>query len=634
MSAESAVHSLISQLKSLSSSYRGSTYALIDGADTLLASLHAPAVTDIEFESNPDTADLVRVPRPPTIKTIRPLLPPTPPLLQEVEGTIAHLGSAGSSLPDAPDLTLPGPVTTQVPLHPVWSTAAPSPGQRPTSPDFSDPEEPAAPALTEPRAVSVSAMSGTPPEVPMPDFADFTGDYWAEFTAGLQLVGPDLGRLLLMIRSWHPNITELDALLASRLRAILAGTETAVTDTWETAAYGLKEQETASARREALQVVDDAPGLMAATGMPSGGLARARLAAELAALQTLTVAAGEVANRRADIEVTHTQWAMKLIAQWVDAAFSLQLQTIGWQMKAMRVALEGGEAALNAELKLLEFKEKELAFIQRYNETQVRRVKSIVELQKNQIVALKIAVASNQLAATYNEHQTQVLRVAMGLLETRLQRWQSHLDWRETAGRWELLALRRYQINVAGHAANVRSAAADYAVLNAQIDGDTALARGETAKVHRYRAQIKAWAADIDAQVGAAQAATLHNQALLNQFDAELSAKLAELKSLDEVTRLAVEALMAGYQAEENEMLLQFDSQSLANVTALDAAGRDLADQQVRLLDDLKQYELRVRQAQTAGKIMDAGAATLGGIALHAYAGLNSVGAKALREYG
>jgi hypothetical protein len=55
--------------------------------------------------------------------------------------------------------------------------------------------------------------------------------------------------------------------------------------------------------------------------------------------------------------------------------------------------------------------------------------------------------------------------------------------------------------------------------------------------------------------------------------------------------------------------------------------------EQTELMNELKAYQLRLAQAEATGRNMDQGAATLGGIASTAYAGLNSVGTKTITEF-
>jgi hypothetical protein len=626
MTVESAVNSLISNLKSISSSTRGQATNLVTQAGAAFNGVAPPKLNPIQFEAERTTTGAVRVPKPPNVGDITPFENP------EFSGLQDITPFTGRFTDDPPKINLPGPIVSSLKRLPEFNSAPPSIPTLIVNPDFSlATQEPHAPDLILPGEFRTNPLSGNPPDVPKPEFDEFGGDFFTEYQNGLKIMAPDMQSFSQWLQTLYQDvIVRLDEVFTTRIQGVLRGTETAVPDDWSTQRQTQTVQNLRSERQAALTALDEAPSSL--TGLPTGQRLWARLDLELKTLQGTTQSASKVAVERRTREVKHLQWAMQLCAQWIEAALTLKAQEVGWRMKGAQLALDGASQALALAVKVLETKDKEIQFFIQYNETQSRRTELRLKLEQTKLTEIKTVLDANRLKSTFNQHQLQVYQGAMTIVEQRIKKYQTETEYLATQQKLELLKLRIYEAQVKAFDANVKAFAAEQQSLTAQVKGDVARMEGELVKVRQYQAQVKAFEAEVAGLSATVTAQAAQNNALLEEYNALLDGKLMELRSFNEVLRLAVTSMLQGFDAEEAEMSLALQGQDLEDRNTLDNALREMQKDHTETILALEEYGILFTQRQAEGAVIAQGASTVGSLSTQAFAGLNSVGALEIVE--
>jgi hypothetical protein len=353
---------------------------------------------------------------------------------------------------------------------------------------------------------------------------------------------------------------------------------------------------------------------------------------ELKTLQGTTQSASKVALERRTREVKHLQWAMQLCSQWIEASLMLKAQEVGWRMKGMQLALDGASQALALAIKVLETKDKEIRFFIQYNETQSRRTELRLKLEQTKLTELKTVLESNQLKNTFNQHQLKVYQGAIAIVEQRTRKYQTEAEYLAIQQKLELLKLQIYEAEVKAFEANVKAFSAEQQALTARIKGDVVRVDGELTKVRQYQAQVKAFEAEVAGLSATVTAQAAQNNALLEEYNALLDGTLMELRSFDEVLRLAVMAVLQGYDAEAAEMSLELQGQDLEDRREMDNALREMQKDHTETILAIEEYGLLFAQRQAEGAVIAQGAGTVGSMSTQAFAGLNGVGALEIVE--
>lgn len=618
MSAASAISSLLSTLRSLSTSYRSSAYSLIQAADQAAQTLRTPAAYELEYDVNRDRPAAARIPRPPSIPGVADIDLPEQDDLQEVSDitdtftetkpTLSIPSFLYPALADPAEFTDSPPAITPisiVPVAPVLDDLLP-------------------PATTIPTEFFVDELSGTPPDVPVPVFTEFDGDFFAEYERGVDLMGEVFSDWTAYLQQIRTTLLPMEAALQQRLRGILNGTEPGLPDTWETQTYQQAQQDVYSKRYEELDQLDNALGSI--TGLPSGRRGYAELKLELQALQVLAGAAAKTANVRQQAEVKHVQWALKVALTMAEEALRLQAMEASWRMKGVLLALEGASETLDVALKVLGFKEKELAMLVRYNETQVRRTEDVIRIEKTKLEKLTIQVANNKLKLSYNQNQAKIDETAFQVIENRISLFEDQINYLLIDQDWRKLGFATFEAEVRAYQARLKAATAEHAALRARIKGDLAKADGELAEIKLYEAQMKAAQAEARTALVKTRTRAIEMKNVLGAYNAKVDAQLRWLKEIDKNIDLALRAMVKGFDAEVQEQFIELANQELEDRESLFNARNDMQEDQLELLRTLQIHSVKLDQAIAQGRIMAGGASTLGGIAQAAYAGLNAVG--------
>jgi hypothetical protein len=480
------------------------------------------------------------------------------------------------------------------------------------------------PVATVPTEVSVDVTSGDPPDVPLPTFVEFDGDFFSEYETGIDEMDDAFAEWTDYFQRLRTTLLPMEAALQQRLRGILDGSEPGLPDTWETQTYEQAQQDAYDKRYAALDQIDAAPGGI--TGLPSGQRGYAELRLELQTLQALAQAAAKTANARQQQEVKHVQWALRVALSMAEAALRLQSQEASWRMKGLLLALEGASETLDLALRVLKFKERELQMLVRYNETQVRRTEDRVKIEKTKLEKLSIQVANNKLKSTYNKNQARIDETAFQFIENRVKLFETQLDYLLVDQDWRKLDFARFDAEVQAYQARLKAATAEHTALRARIKGDLAKADGELAEAKLYEAEMQAQQSLARATLIKVRARANEMKQILGAYNSQTGASVQWLREVDRNVDLAVRALVKGFDAEVQEQYLTLANQDLADQTALFNAQNEMKEDQLALLKNLQIHAVALDQAIAQGRIMAQGASTLGGIAQAAYSGLNAVG--------
>jgi hypothetical protein len=275
---------------------------------------------------------------------------------------------------------------------------------------------------------------------------------------------------------------------------------------------------------------------------------------------------------------------------------------------------------------VLKFKEKELAMLIRYNDTQVRRTEDRVKIEKTKLEKLSVQVANNKLKAMYNQNQARIDETAFQVITNRIKLFEAQIDYLLVDEDWRKLDFARFDAEVQAYQARLKATTAEHTALRARIKGDLALADGELAQVKLYEAEMQAQQSQARATLIKVRARADEMKQLLGAYNAETGAVIQWLREVDRNVDLAMQALIKGFDVEVQEQYLELANQDLEDQMALFNARNEMKEDQLELLKELKIHAVNLDQATAQGRIMAQGAGTLGGIAQAAYAGLNAVG--------
>ena len=624
MTVQTSIDNLLSTLKTVSVLAMNEAQVLIQQADAGLEALTPKDIPSAGFDITRPVVSYQRIPRPPTLPGLQALTLPT-------QGTLQPLTFFDDAFSQtAPTLTFPTFSYSALPTPTTFTDTAPAvPVQEilPTAPTLTTVD---APALTAPATLALTPVSGDPPDVPAFVSGTFTGDLHAEYLNGLAVMSGDLAAWAQWLDALRAVLLPAEQVLITRLQKVMQGTETGVQDTWELGRYQQVQQEILAERYAALTALDAAPSSVA--GLSTGSRQAARFDLELKTLRATIEAAAKIGGAREDLEVKHLQWALELAIRMADAAMALKGQEAMWRMKGVMLALEGADATLDLAVKVLGLKEKELGYLTRYNEAQVRRTEDRLKIQLNLLEAMKFTVANNQVKMAYNDHQIQVYQLAASQVETRIKLFQTQIEYLATDVAWRKLAFQTFEANVNAYLAMTRGKLAEFDAIKARIRGDLALTEAELGKARLFEAQVAALVAEVQALADKAKLQAEQNKTLLQAYNTTVEAKLQELRYLDAETRLALETLSKGFVAEETEQELLLSKQDLADQIALHEAMRQLNYEQVNLLNQLKLYQIQIHQQAAEGNTISQGASVIGGIATQAFAGLNAVASEQIAE--
>lgn len=624
---ENAIDNLLNTLQSLSTTYRSGATNLINSADNIIQGVKSPDVPNLEYDVNREFVGVQRVPLPPKVKNVSSLVMPHLDDLQSISGINDQFTT------EEPEFSWPEFSYDKVSSPSGFTKKAPTP----KSLEIESPESELAPfnppTLTKPAEVSVETLEMTPPGLTPLEIEELpanAADILTPYKEQLNAIMGEFSEWRNWLLQQGTLAQELSALIGTRLRKILEGEETALTDNWETQTFQQMQHEIFMQRHAGLLELDAAPGSI--TGTPSGLRDYTRLKLELQTLQSLMVAAGKTAVTRYQEESQHLKWALQLALKWTEILAGLFADVQAWKLQGILIAVEGAQAALNATVKVLGLKEKELKLRISYNDAQLSRLGLLVKIERTKLEKLQVQTANNQLIATYNDHQAAIDMAATVYVKSRLDLFDAQITYLLADQEWQKLEYERFEAEVAAYKVSVDAVKAEQLALKARIKGDLALADTELAKAQTYTATLQAQETNVRALAAKSKVQADRMQQILTAYNTEVTAKLAWLKELNSVVNLAVRAIIKEFDAENKVEMIKLARQEVEDQDNLNRAWESLREDQRESLRIVKGHALQVMQAKATGQVISQGSGTLGSLAQAAYAGLNGIGARQIIE--
>lgn len=624
---ENAIDNLLNTLQSLSTTYRSGATNLINSADNIIQGVKSPDVPNLEYDVNREFVGVQRVPLPPKVKNVSSLVVPHLDDLQSISGINDQFTTKEPkfSWPEFSYDTIssPGSFTKKAPTPKPLEIESPENELAPFNP----------PTLTKPAEVSVEALEMTPPGLTLleiEELPDNAADILTPYKEQLNAIMREFSEWRNWLLQQGTLARELSVLIGTRLRKILEGEETALTDDWETQTFQQMQHEIFMQRHAGLLELDAAPGSI--TGTPSGLRDYTRLKLELQTLQSLMAAAGKTATIRYQEESQHLKWALQLALKWTEILAGLFADVQAWKLQGILIAVEGAQAALDAAVKVLGLKEKELKLRVSYNDAQLSRLGLLVKIERTKLEKLQVQTANNQLIATYNDHQAAIDTAATVYVKSRLDLFDAQITYLLADQEWQKLEYERFEAEVAAYKVSVDAVKAEQLALKARIKGDLALADTELAKAQTYTATLQAQETNVRALAAKSKVQADRMQQILTAYNIEVTSKLAWLKELNSVVNLAVRAIIKEFDAENKVEMIKLARQEVEDQDNLNRAWESLREDQRESLRIVKGHALQVMQAKATGQVISQGSGTLGSLAQAAYAGLNGIGARQIIE--
>lgn len=632
MSAQTALQSLLSMLRSLSSSYMmlaGNTATSAD--DDLLAMRIPPAATaEVNYAVNREIAPTVRIPRPVTPPDLPSLILPVLPEMQDLQADVAQLDSAVRA--ESPILSPFHPIYEPLPDPLAVDLAVPYPKDS----QFQPGEAPvvtasAAPEIALPKTITAAPLSGSPPASAAPSINPFvTADFKSAFEQGAALVPSDSSEWTIWLTGLRADWAPAEGALVERLRGVMSGTMPGLPDTWEQQRFEQGRQSAFYERLIAVEALDMLPA--SGTGLPSGQAAYGRLRAEVAALQAVGQAAVDAASSRQETETKHLQLALSLVKGMADTVIAMRSQEGAWRMQALELALDGAEATLAHAEAVLAMKEKEQDLVDQYNALLKRQLESQLSVERSVLESLKIDQDTNKLRATYNSQQSEIEAIATAFVESRIALFEAQLSVLENDKEERAIAYRVFEAEVTAYRLESKRKQAQHAALKAKIKKDKNQIEAEMQKLSIFDVELAQVTTAAKTEALKLKRTTAKNKQSLSAFNAASAAYMQYVQSVNETVKVALGVLEKRYAIEEAEQKIGLSDQRLKDKLALGNAINALRHDMLTQSTALKQHRIALNREIAQSQIITQGASVYGGIATQALSSLSAVGATEIVE--
>lgn len=624
---ENSINNLLNTLQGLSTTYRSGATNLINSADKIIKGVKSPIVPNLEYDVNRQFVGVERVPLSPKVQNVSKLAAPRLDDLQSISGINDKFTTKEPkfSWPEFSyrSVSPPSGFTKNPPTPKPLEIKYPKSEIAPFSP----------PTLTMPKEVSVESLEMTPPNLTPLEIEDLpvnAADILTPYKEQLDAILGEFSEWRNWLLQQGTLAQELSVLIGNRIKSILEGSETALTDGWETQTFQQMQHEIFIQRHAGLLELDSTLGSI--TGVPSGLRDYNRIKIELQTLQSLMAAAGKTATTRYQEESQHLKWALQLALKWTEILAGLFADVQAWKLQGIMIAVEGAQAALDAAIKVLGLKEKELKIRASYNDAQLSRLELLVKIERTKLEKLQIQTDNNKLIATYNDHQADIDTAATVYVKSRLDLFDAQITYLLADQEWQKLEYERFEAEVAAYRTSVDAIKSEQLALKARIKGDLALANTELAKAQTYNATLQAQEINAKALAAKSKVQADRMQQILTAYNTEVASKLAWLKQLDSVVNLAIRAIVKEFDAENKVEMIKLSRQEVKDQDNLNRAWENLREDQRESLRIVKGHALQVMQAKATGQVISQGSDTLGSLAQAAYAGLNGIGARQIIE--
>jgi hypothetical protein len=626
-----AVDSLMSQLTSVSTSQSSATTSLVNSAQSALAQLAPPGVNlRLNLQSRVNVPS-TRAPQPPDVEVEAYVKPAEIPL-----DPLQPLTDAFTTEPpelDLPEIEWGGAYTGGLPEDTDYSYHRGDMDYTTQELTTVVSDEPSTlPPLTTPKLFTTEALEGEPPNVPAPDFGAFVLDYQTPYQQSLDEVKGKIVSLHQALETTKAAFDPGDEHFLSLLRGAMDNSRWSLPYAeWAGEVKDKEFQSLYSERYDAIKALDNQPPSV--TGMPTGQQLAGAVGIEATTARKELEVLQKIEESLRDKEFEFYKLALSLGANITEAAFSLRFQQIDLMQRAQRLVLAVADDLISLITRLIENKEREFDYYIRYNDAQIARNKLSMEIEKTKLESIRTELGVNELLLTYNENNTKVYSLVMRLLEQRIDKKKienAHLIYKKDV---ELLQLEYFNVELEQYKENLRLFMAKQGDASADIRENAVILEGEILKSKRYISELTQQLANYKVEILNSKVASSTDRLTLDMYSEKNRGLVAELEALEDVSRIAVKAIMAGVEAESFEKNLESQQQDLEDQNTLYKLRRDLKIKQLDLLNDLKQFSLNTERVRKQADIMVQGASVAGGMATQAFAGLNGVATRIMTEF-
>lgn len=488
------------------------------------------------------------------------------------------------------------------------------------------------PDLTVPQRITAEPLSGTPPDVPAPHFGQFVLDYATPYRQGLDAVREKIASLhdaLAQAKTaLDPGDTDFINLLTGIMRQEVWSLPY---KEWAAEVKNSEFQTAHEERSSAIQELDtQAPSV---TGMPNGQQLASAVKIETETTRKEMDVLQKIDESLRNKEFEFYTLALSLGANITEAAFSLRFRQIELIQKAQQLVLAISNDIITLVSRVIDNKAQELDYYVRYNDAQVTRNKLSMEIEKTKLESLRADLGSNELVLSYNENNANVYSLAMRMLEQKIDHRKVETDYLFYEKRVELLMLDYFNLQLDQHKENLRLFLARQGKANADIKENAVVLDGEILKSKNYMSELAQQLANYKVEILNSKSGADNGRLELSLYSEKNNGLLAELEALEEVSRVAVKAIMAGVAAETLEKTLEAQQQEFEDMMTLYEVRRNLKIEQLDLLNEIKQFSFNAERIKSQANIMIQGASVAGGMATQAFAGLNGTATRIMTEF-
>lgn len=631
MSAAASIASIYSALSNNAGSFKTQATQLVSEAQAIVTGTPSFSPDKIIFtdplRKEPDTSS---VPKPPVLDTEHYIIPPLPPFV-----TLASINNYCTAILNQPNL--PGKVfdPDAISLDYTLEQFDGDFNHPESEPDFSlvgSDQEPQAPTLTKPQAFSAEPISGTPPTTPTPAFDIFNEKIIPRYIEGLGFSADQIAKMHNWFYAYTQQLSSGDTRLFDHLSGVLQQLKWAVpAEEWHDANYQKGAQIAQFENYQSIVALDKAPSSI--SGLPSGD----RVYEQLKITNTTTqkkidsLAKADQSLREKEFEIL--KFALGNAEQLVALALSLKVQQLVWTQKAINVFMEGGYAVADAAFDVIALKEKEVELKAQYNDFQLKRANTSLDIEKTKIESLRIALESEKLKSEYNQNNINAYQVAIELIEQRVRKFQLESEYSLVIKNIELLKIEVLKTEVEKYAANSSLFKLKQDLLNAKTKEDKMFIDAEMDIYSSKLLDIRKKANNLKVGIHNEMIQAKQLQQDADVYNAKIGGIIKEFEYISQTSDLAAKAIAAGSKAERLEPQLRVMKQQLEDQKTLQEKIFEVKDKKFNAVIDLKKHQLIVEKTKAQAQATAQAAGVAGGIATHAFAGLNAVGTDVLQEF-
>ena len=628
MSADNVINQVNatqSMARSIASSAIAATTSLMNQAIERLNG-YAPEypttpLTAVERGVSVGGTEFVPEQKPPSFPTIR--------TAREVTmGELGHIDTLDADFAgERPTLSIPS--FNYAPIEPM----APFAGVAPTvDTAFSVPD---APTLTDPVApellalrtdIAVPTLSLPPVDIVLPARPRYslTDSFVAQFAAGKAATpNPDEYGTGLMARffpEWQTTVLQME----QRINGVLAGTQTALTDTFDERLY---ERMRARVREESDKAAAALDEQTTATGWALPGAARAagsrRIQQEAA--KALQAAALEVYTKRGEREVQHLQYVLDLASRTHKDAVTLFETAFGMDMKRYDGALRYAETAERFAIEVYRTLQRDFEIDQMFVDKQIAIVREQREGEFARLRVTEAEIKVEGMKSEQNRERLDQLRLEIEAGNQRIARYDKQILALERTLDARELPLKAFKSNIEGYLASWQGKKGEYEQLESRIRGDEAKTRGELAKLDVYKTDAAVFDTVTGARAKKIDGQIQRNQQILKEFEIEQDAEL-KLTQIDaavaEHALDAYKAMAEVYIAESKQRLeaARFDFEQVLENSKLEVREREFEFER-----QFKNLEIEMTRVKAIADMQQSAAQTQGNIGSSAMSVMNTM---------